>query len=150
VLLQDPEILYRIEIGTPTDKPNVFHLTSYEMASRLSFLLWGTKPADALFSLASNNRLATPVEVRAAAKGMLDGTIGGQGWGKRARDNVSRFHGLWLGYEYTTPETTLLGKSMRAETGALLERTIFEKRTSWFDVFTAKDTFVDFTLSTYY
>src|SRR5262245_24104946 len=31
VLLQDPEFLYRIEIGAPTDKPNVFRLNGYEM-----------------------------------------------------------------------------------------------------------------------
>src|SRR5262249_23545673 len=55
------------------------------------------------------------------------------------------------GYEYTIPSGSLLGKSMRAETSALLERAIFgPKRSSWFDIFTAKDTFVDFTLSTYY
>src|SRR5262249_19081098 len=59
-LLQDPELLYRIEIGAPTDKPNVFRLNKWEMASRLSYLLWGTAPNDALLGVASNDALKTP------------------------------------------------------------------------------------------
>ena len=35
-------VLYRIEIGTPTGDPGVFELDSYEIAARLSFLLWGS------------------------------------------------------------------------------------------------------------
>ena len=42
-MLQDPEFLYRIEIGTPTADPGVLHLNGYEIATRLSFLLCGQR-----------------------------------------------------------------------------------------------------------
>src|SRR6185369_15390340 len=43
-MLQDPEVLYRIEVGAPTGEPGIFALDDYELASRLSFLLWGSGP----------------------------------------------------------------------------------------------------------
>ena len=49
-MLQDPEFLYRIEVGTPTATPGIFALDSYEIAARLSYLLWGSTPDDALLS----------------------------------------------------------------------------------------------------
>src|SRR5882724_6576000 len=38
-MLQDPEVLYRIETGTSTGEAGIYKLDSYEAASRLSFLL---------------------------------------------------------------------------------------------------------------
>src|SRR4029079_16135897 len=40
-MLQDPEFLYRIEIGAPATQPGVVWLDGYETATRLSHLpLW--------------------------------------------------------------------------------------------------------------
>src|SRR5688500_16496840 len=43
VLLQDLELLYRVEIGVTVDgQRNLRRLTAYELAARLSYLLWGS------------------------------------------------------------------------------------------------------------
>ena len=64
-MLQDPEFLYRIEIGTPSTAPGVLRLNSYEIATRLSYLLVGSAPDDRLLDLAKNSTttdgLADPV-----------------------------------------------------------------------------------------
>src|SRR6185295_6652842 len=52
-ILKSPNFLYRIEIGTPTSQPHVSALSPWEMASRLSYLLWNTMPDDALFAAAA-------------------------------------------------------------------------------------------------
>ena len=57
-LLQEPEFLYRVEIGTPiAAKPGVSRLGAYEMATRLSFFLWGTTPPNWLLVAALNVEL---------------------------------------------------------------------------------------------
>src|SRR6185369_8249417 len=40
-VLQLPQFLYRVELGTAASVPTLARPTSYEMASRLSYLLWG-------------------------------------------------------------------------------------------------------------
>ncbi|MFO0633878.1 MAG: DUF1595 domain-containing protein [Nannocystaceae bacterium] len=52
VFLQDPEFVYRVEVGTQTDEPGVFRLSSFEVATRLSYFLWGTTPSDELLDRA--------------------------------------------------------------------------------------------------
>src|SRR5262249_6329258 len=55
--LQSPAFLYRIEVGDASKAVNGrVPLTSYEMASRLSYLLWGTMPDQALFDAAKMDR----------------------------------------------------------------------------------------------
>src|SRR5262249_17730956 len=44
-MLQDPEFLYRIERGTPAAGPaGTFRLSAFEVATRLSYFLWGSTP----------------------------------------------------------------------------------------------------------
>ncbi|MFN8096644.1 MAG: DUF1592 domain-containing protein [Vicinamibacteria bacterium] len=51
---QGPSFLYRIELGEPDrDHPGAWRLTGWELASRLSFLLWNTAPDDALLDAAA-------------------------------------------------------------------------------------------------
>ena len=57
-MLQSPHFLYRVEVGEPD--PNDVQrrrYTSYEMASRLSFLLWNTGPDQDLLDAAGNGEL---------------------------------------------------------------------------------------------
>src|SRR5262249_8531144 len=105
-MLSDWELLYRVEIGTPAGSPDLLRMSSWEMASRLSLLLWGTTPSDDLLALAEKDALRSPAEVGKTAKAMLDGTLGGSTWGQRARDRVNRFHAMWLGYDGTISETS--------------------------------------------
>lgn len=72
VFLQSPQFLYRIELGDPaTAKGGAVHLTPYETASRLSYLLWFTMPDDKLFEAAEKNELRTPDQLEAQARRMI-------------------------------------------------------------------------------
>jgi hypothetical protein len=78
VALQSPELLYRIERGEPLDVPpsdprsGWARPTPFEMASRLSFLIWGSAPDDTLLAEAAAGGLRTNEGVRAAALRLLD------------------------------------------------------------------------------
>ncbi len=87
-MLQSPHFLYRVEIGQPTADANVRQLGPYEMASRLSYFLWGAMPDDDLFAAADAGGLLTPEELATQATRMLADT--------RAHDMVKRFHREWL------------------------------------------------------
>ena len=54
VLLQDPQFVYRIEIGKPVDGAAGWaRLNGFEMATRLSYFLWGGPPDDPLLDAAT-------------------------------------------------------------------------------------------------
>ena len=44
VMLISPQFLYRYEQGTPIAGTQFAQLSSHEVASRLSYLLWGSMP----------------------------------------------------------------------------------------------------------
>jgi len=71
-MLQSPHFLNRVEFTpAPADGKTYARPASYEMASRLSFLLWQSMPDDALFEAAAQNKLSTDAEVAAQARRML-------------------------------------------------------------------------------
>jgi hypothetical protein len=140
--LQHPEFLYRVELGTPLNGvPDVFALNDYEVATRLSYLLWGSTPDDALLDRAGQGTLSSADGVRAAAEEML--------LDDRARARTGRFHALWLGYEQL-PHGPDLSSAMQAETQALIDRVIFDDGMPWQDLMRAEETFVDATLAEHY
>jgi hypothetical protein len=52
-LLQSPNFLYRVELGTPLpNDPTRVRLDAYELASRTSYFIWNTTPDDALLDAA--------------------------------------------------------------------------------------------------
>lgn len=140
-LLQHPEFVYRIERGIETDEPGIYRLSSYEVATRLSFLLWGTAPDDTLLSLAEAGALDTPQQVRESAANMLGDP--------RARTRIDRFHAMWLGY-WSLPHPEELTNALRSETRALVEDVVFERDASWLQLFTAEGTFADDFLAAHY
>lgn len=88
-MLQSPHFLYRVELAlAPEDGGKVAPLSDYEMASRLSYLLWGSMPDDALFAAAAAGELSTREQVRAQAERMLADP--------RARDAMRHFYRQWL------------------------------------------------------
>ena len=139
-LLQDPEFLYRPEIGTEV-QPGVFELSDFEVASRLSYFIWGSMPSDALLDRAARGELSTAEHRRDAAREMLEDD--------RAKNRIARFHAMWLGYEML-PHQGELGADMRAETKALVERVIFEDARPWQDLFRFEETFVTDLLANHY
>ena len=80
-ILQSPSFLYRIELGQSKGSiPGAAKLTPYEVASRLSYALWGTMPDEALMRAADDDRLSTPVELAAHARRMLEIPGRGRRW----------------------------------------------------------------------
>mgnify|MGYP000868156908 CR=1 FL=1 len=140
--LQDLRFLYRIEIGTPiSDRPGLFRLSDWEVASRLSFFLWGSTPDDALLDRAAASKLHTGEDVKAAALDMLGSP--------RAKATVERFHSLWLGYE-GLPFDPKLADAMQVETSALIRRVVFDEKRPWQDIFRLDETFVPDFLADHY
>jgi hypothetical protein len=90
VVLQSADFLYRPEIGdVGAEVDGVVPLDSWEMATRLSYLLWGTMPDDELFAAAEADALRDVAGVEAQIDRMLDHP--------RAAAQVVWFHEQWLG-----------------------------------------------------
>src|SRR5262249_3816891 len=91
-MLQSPFFLYHADLGdqaAPSTTP--VPLTSYELASRLSYFLWNSMPDAELFSLAANGTLRDPTVLGAQVDRMLADP--------RAGDAVPFFHLQWLGID---------------------------------------------------
>ncbi len=94
--LQSSRFIYRLEFGMPQPSaPGVVRLDDYEMASRLSYLLWGSTPDDELMAAADARELSTSEQVSAQAARMLADP--------KARAVVENFHEQWLGLSSSTP-----------------------------------------------
>jgi hypothetical protein len=138
--LQSPYFLYRVEHGMPDPaSPSAIKLDGYDVASRLSYMLWGSMPDDALFEAAETGRLDTKEGVAAEARRMLKDP--------RARAAVAHFNEQWLGlsaldgltrdaavYPAFSPSWPALWKE---ETLAFLDRVIFEEGGDVREMFTA-------------
>ena len=141
VLLQHPNFLYRVEIGRESAEAGIFKLDDFEVATRLSYFIWGSAPNDQLLDTAEAGELDTPEQMMAAAEWMLDDP--------RARDRVDRFHAMWLGY-HALPHSPELTTAMRTETRALLEDVIFDDPRAYADVFLADGSYINDTLAQLY
>jgi hypothetical protein len=89
VMLMSPQFLYRDERGVadPTGK-TFLRLTSWELASRLSYLLWGSMPDEQLFTAARDGKLSSREEIAAQARRMIKD--------QRALAMMKNFYGQWL------------------------------------------------------
>ncbi len=89
--LQAPSFLYHRERGPgkPVRDGELVRLDPHEIASRLSYLLWGTMPDAALFAAADAGRLTTPEEVGAEAARLLADR-------RAAAGALGDFHRQWL------------------------------------------------------
>jgi len=140
-MLQDPEFLYRLEIGAPTSQPGVLRLNSYEIATRLSYFLVGSAPDDRLLDMAKADALADPTARRAEATRLLADP--------RAHDQVHRFHAMWLGYRAIPGSTDLLA-AFNTETTALIDKIVFDQPASYLTLFSSDQTYVNALLAAQY
>ncbi len=69
-MLQSPHFLYRVELP-PAGTEDIVRLDGYQLASRLSYYLWGTMPDDTLFEAAASGALDTDAGVEAQARRLL-------------------------------------------------------------------------------
>jgi hypothetical protein len=72
-MLQSPHFVYRWELGPGSGQKEgqVVRLGPYEIASRLSYALWGSMPDQALFDAAAAGRLASEADVEREARRLL-------------------------------------------------------------------------------
>jgi hypothetical protein len=89
MVLQSPQFLYRPEFGTPVAGKAFARITGYEMATRLSYLLWGSPPDQQLLAAARDGQLESKEQVLAQATRMLDDP--------RVREIGHFFHNTLLG-----------------------------------------------------
>ena len=156
-MLQSPHFLYRVEFGMADPvEGDVVALTSYEIASRLSYLLWNTMPDVGLFEAAEADELQTPEQIEAQARRMLNTP--------RARDAVKNFFRQWLDLDDIEPRLSANGKNAdiypgyydgllplwREEIELFIDHVIFEENASVDALFTASYSMMNQELADFY
>ncbi len=154
-ILQSPQFLYHWE-AAPTDAPivegSVIRLSGYQIASRLSYFIWGSMPDAALFAAAAAGQLDTPMGVGMAARRLLADP--------KARTTVSSFFSDWLaldGLAARAKDTTLypqytpaLQTAMLNETSTFVQSVVFDGDGHWSTLLGAPYSFIDSSLAPLY
>ena len=152
-MLQSPYFLYRIEYGEPdpTDATRR-RLTPLELATKMSFLLWGQGPDAVLIDAAEQGELQTREQILAQAQRMLE-----------APQARVAFQSFWAEYfDIQTLDKTVrdlmtypdvdvaLMKSMKTETLRVMEYMVFDAQQDMREMFTTRTTFVNARLADHY
>ncbi len=149
-VLVSPLFVFRLERGPVTAAPT-HRVADVDLASRLSFFLWGTGPDAALVAAAEAGTLRTPAGVDAAVTRLLAD--------RRAGALSTRFASQWLrlqDLDTLQPEFTeyplfdeTLRDAMRTETELFFESIVREDR-SVLDLLNADYSFVNERLARHY
>jgi hypothetical protein len=149
-MLQSPHFLYRTELGVAMGTG--YQLTSWEVASELSYLFTGSMPDAALFEAARSGALTTPAQIEAQARRLL-ATPG-------ARESLRRFVSQWLDVDrlssvpkdgVTFPAfTPAVRASMRGEFDHYVDAVLSRRGATLVELLTSPFTFVDPTLAAFY
>jgi mono/diheme cytochrome c family protein len=151
-ILVSPSFLFRIErapAGTPP--ASVYRLNDLELASRLSFFLWGSIPDDELRGAAVHGKLKEPAGLEQQVQRMLRDP--------RSKALVDNFASRWLELskiQGVVPDTELysefdenLRQSMEQETKLFVGSQIHDNR-SVIELLTADYSFLNERLATHY
>lgn len=150
-LFESPHFLYRPELGAPASN-GALRFTGYEMAGRLSFLLWNSLPDQMVLDQAANGTLATADGIRAAATRMIDAPAGRESVGNFAEEYLrldriaTQSKDASLFPAYGPNLQTAMVRDMR-DTWASL---VFDDRASVLDLFTSTKVFVNSDLAALY
>ncbi len=151
-LLVSPQFLYRIERDPPGATPGSTHAVSdLELASRLSFFLWGSIPDDELLNTAVAGKLKQPDVLEQQVRRMLADA--------RSESMVTNFASQWLylhDVDVKAPDLFLfrdfdegLRQSFERETELFLDSVLRENR-SVKELLTANYTFLNERLAKHY
>jgi len=141
-MLASPNFLYRVEVGSVPE--GLSELTEYELASKLSFAVWGRSPSAELLDAAAAGSLDTPDGLRSTAVAMLADD--------RAKAFFQQFFRQWLRYQTLKPpdaSVTEVFADMQTETDRLLEEYAWGTG-RFLDVLTANHSYVTPELAAYY
>lgn len=146
--LVSPSFLQRSEISQTADANGNYPLSSYEVASRLSYMLWGSLPDTTLDQAADQNQLGTPQLILAQAQRMLQDP--------KAHDMVAAFHRSYLlmgtntRWDSEQRDTTLFPQFntalipvLAAETESFFDTVVFAQNGKFQDFFTSTVGFVN-------
>jgi len=149
-MLQSPFFLYRIEQSTSEDD-GVIPLDAWEIATRLSYLIWNTMPDDELLAVAEDGTLAQDGVVTAQVERLLEDG--------RATDVVARFHEILFEadhFEGIAPSAAFfpdvspeLGSFATAEQD-LFVRSLYDQGAGVRELLTSPETFVNAELAGIY
>lgn len=127
-VLVSPEFLYRVE--RPSELATLQPLSSWEMASRLSFFLWASIPDDELRRAAAANELTDPAQVRKQVKRMASDP--------KARRMATEFFGQWLGF-YHFDQSKGVDTSRFPEFTSEVRDGMYDEAVSFFEHIVRKD-----------
>jgi hypothetical protein len=144
-MLVSPSFLFRLEEMPAGTRPGQnYRITDVDLASRLSYFIYGTEPDAELLKVAANGTLHTPVVLEKEVRRMLADP--------RAEALSSRFASQWLrlqDVEKLHPDALLfpsfdneLAQSYKRETELLFNSIVREDR-NILDLFTADYTYVN-------
>jgi mono/diheme cytochrome c family protein len=151
-ILASPRFLFRLEEAPAVVKPGQnYRITDLDLATRLSFFLWGAGPDDELLKIAQRGTLRTPGVMTAQVKRMLADP--------KSEALSTRFASQWLrlqDLEKIYPDALLfpyydykLGEALRQETELFFDSIVREDR-SILDLITADYTFVNERVARHY
>jgi hypothetical protein len=139
-MLQSPNFLYRSEIGS-VGVDGIYPLSSWEIATELSYFITGSMPDATLFAAARSGELSEPAAMEREVKRLFQ-TPG-------AKEMLSRFAGSWLELdrlaEVPKDSTTYPGfdgaarAAMSTQTHNFLSRVVYEGSGTLGELLTAID-----------
>jgi len=152
-MLQSPHFLYRVELGEPDpDRPDRLRYTAFEMASRLSFLLWNTTPDDALLDAAEAGELLDEDSLLAHAERMLAdprANAAVQEFFAQYFD-LGRLDGVTRDVDVYPMFASSLPRSMRTEIQLLVDDFVFRRDADIRGIYGTRNTFVNDELAMLY
>jgi hypothetical protein len=151
-ILASPHFVFRIEQPPAAAKPGSrYALTDLDLASRLSFFIWGEPPDDSLITAARHGALSSPLGLKAQTKRLLADP--------RSEALATRFAAQWLrlqDIDKVHPDALQfpdfhkqLGDAMRRETELFFYSLVRENR-SILDLYSADYTYVNEALANHY
>jgi hypothetical protein len=151
-ILASPHFVFRMEDTPASAKPGTrYVLNDLDLASRLSFFLWGEPPDDSLMALARRGTLSTQAGLKATTRRMLADP--------RSEALATRFAAQWLrlqDIDKVHPDALQypdfhkqLGDAMQRETELFFYSIVRENR-SVLDLYSADYTYLNETLANHY
>jgi len=151
-ILSSPHFIFRVEESRGKGKPGeTYTIADIDLASRLSFFLWGEPPDSTLVGLAKRGQLSNPATLQAQAQRMLADP--------RSDALATRFAAQWLrlqDIEKVHPDALQypdfhqqLADDMRRETETFFVQLVRENK-SLLDLFSADYTYVNEALAKHY
>ncbi|NCG18728.1 MAG: DUF1592 domain-containing protein [Rhodobacterales bacterium] len=153
MLLQSPNFLYRIELGEPDpNNPGAWRYSDYEMASRLSYLLWNTTPGAKLLEAAAAGELTQEDTLVEHIDRMLEDDRARRGFRNFITEmlDLQALDGLSKDTTVFPAMSAALGPAAREETLKTVEALVFDRDEDFRNWLTTRKTFIDPNLAMIY